>query len=237
MIDIHTHILPGIDDGSASVEESLGMLKMLKEQGVDAVAATPHFYSDRIDTAHFLSARSAAFEKLLTAAGSAAERPKLTFGAEVLFYTELYALDGLESLCLDGTNYILVEMPFEKWSDYTYLALEKISTERGLIPIAAHIERYTDIQKDRDMVDRLIDAGAKIQINASFINEFATRGRALRLLKRNAVSFIGSDSHNLKSRKPNFGPAVKTVQKRLGRDGLGRIDYEEQQLLETLRLY
>lgn len=237
MIDIHTHILPRTDDGSDSTEESLLMLEMLKKQGVDAVAATPHFYSDRIDLKSFTDMRNRAFEGLLEAVGKIQDRPKLTFGAEVLFYTELYALDGLEKLCFDGTNYILIEMPFERWSDYTYGALEKISTERGLIPIIAHVERYTDLQRDREMVDRLIGAGAKIQINAGFVNAYTTRGRALRLLKRGAVSFMGSDCHNMKSRKPNIGTAYGTILKRLGREGVDRIEYEESVLSEALRLY
>ncbi len=224
MIDIHTHILPGIDDGSDSVEESADMLGMLREQGVDTVVATPHFYIDRIDAASFLTERDAAAAKLYHGLGNVEKRPRIALGAEVEFYNELYSLDVLEQLCISGTKYILVEMPFDRWTDYTYQALGKLSFSRGITPIIAHIERYIDMQKN-DVIDRLIEVDALIQINSGFVTAKNTRRKALSMIKKGMVCYLGSDCHNTSSRRPDIGEAYSIIQDKLGYKGMDTLEY------------
>lgn len=236
MLDIHTHILPGIDDGSRSVEESIAMLGKLAEQGVDTVIATPHFYIDRMNTAGFLEQRAKATEFLLEGLRQVEKRPHIAIGAEVEFYNELYSLDILDKLCLGETKYILVEMPFARWSDYTYQALSRLFFDRNVIPVIAHIERYIDLQKD-DVVDRLIEANALIQVNGSFVISKSTRRRALNMIKNGMVCYIGSDCHNLTSRPPNIKDAYEIIRKKLGGEELDTFEYWEERLLENIKTY
>lgn len=224
MIDIHTHILPGIDDGSNCIEESISMLGMLMEQGVGTVVATPHFYIDGMNVESFMNERNKAAERLYNGLKNVDKRPRIALGAEVEFYNELYSLDILEDLCISGTKYVLVEMPFVRWNDYTYQALGKLSFSRGITPIIAHIERYMDMQKN-DVIDRLIEVDALIQINSGFVTGKGTRRKALSMIKKGMVCYIGSDCHNTTSRKPDIGEAYSIIYNKLGSKGIDTLEY------------
>ena len=115
MIDFHSHFLPRMDDGSRSVEESLEMLRVSLDQGVDVMAATPHFYAFREDPDSFLERRAAAFARLPL---EDAPHPKLLLGAEVYYFDGMSNSESLRRLTLEGTRYILIEMPFSRWSDH-----------------------------------------------------------------------------------------------------------------------
>ena len=114
MIDLHSHILPRMDDGSRSTEESLQMLTALAAQGVTDVAATPHFYASENGPDRFLARRARSWQQLrphLTAS-----LPRVHLGAEVLFFEGIAAFDGLPRLCISGTDVLLLEMPFRPWN-------------------------------------------------------------------------------------------------------------------------
>lgn len=112
MIDFHTHILPGIDDGSRSADESIQMLRAMPE--VTHVVATPHFYAWENTPERFLRRRTAAWEQLRERLDDTA--PDIRLGAEVCYFEGICRSDELHSLCIEGTNVLLLEMPFEKWS-------------------------------------------------------------------------------------------------------------------------
>ena len=116
MIDFHSHILPGIDDGSENVETSLQMIAALKEQGVDTICATSHFYATERTPQRFLFRREEAFEALK--ASLPADAPKILLGAEVLYFPGIAHMEELPELCLEGTNLLLLEMPFERCYGY-----------------------------------------------------------------------------------------------------------------------
>ena len=117
MIDFHSHILPGIDDGSKDVAESLAMLSALKEQGVDTVVATPHFYANHHSVEEFLRRRQKAMDRLSAELSEGA--PTIVLGAEVRYYEGISHLQNLESLCIGDSKLLLLEMPFYKWTEYT----------------------------------------------------------------------------------------------------------------------
>ena len=114
MIDLHSHILPQMDDGSRSVDESLQMLAALAAQGVTDVAATPHFYASENSPERFLARRRHAWQRL--APHLTASLPAVHLGAEVLFFEGIAGYDKLTQLCLTGTDALLLEMPFRPWS-------------------------------------------------------------------------------------------------------------------------
>ena len=237
MIDIHTHLLPELDDGSRSVDETLQMLKVMWEQGVDTVVATPHFYIDRQSPAEFISERDAAVEKLKSRLSECENRPRIAVGAEVQFYPEIPDMEGIERLCLGGSRYLLVEMPFSQWSGYTYRSLSRLSSERRIVPVIAHIERYFDSKNDADKILRLKEAGALIQTNSSFIIERATRRKALNLLKKEEISFLGSDCHNLTTRPPDIGNGIEIAFGKLGGRMFEELEYWEEKLKEEMVVF
>ncbi len=237
MIDIHTHILPELDDGSRNVDESIVMLGMLSDQGVDTVVATPHFYIDRTNPGDFLQARQESFEKLKKGIDGLSKRPRIALGAEVQFYNEITSLDGIEQFCLGESNYILVEMPFAPWNGYVYQTLNNLSASRRITPVIAHLERYLDFMNEKETVLRLKEAGVLIQINSSFLTDRIGKRKALNLVKKGEVSFLGSDCHNTTTRPPDIKNGVDVIRKKLGDNGFGYIAYREEKLMQKLVTY
>ncbi|MBE7011742.1 MAG: hypothetical protein E7415_03605 [Ruminococcaceae bacterium] len=232
MVDFHTHILPGIDDGSPDVKTSVEMLQSLYSQGIDKVVLTPHFYLAKDSSKNFFHKREKALNELLKEVGNMDNIPKLILGAEVLLYPEISGLADLERFCIEGTNYLLVEMPFFKWSNNNYETLEKIR-RGGIIPIIAHIERYFKTQKDKNMIYRLLDIGCMLQANASFFNSVLTRRKALKLLRGEMIHFIGSDCHDLKKRSPNIGNAYKIIEEKHGQYSIDNLEYVSGMVLQN----
>ena len=109
MIDFHSHILPGMDDGSKNIEESLALLRMLAEQGVKKVVATPHFYANDESVEKFLARRQQSYESLRAALP--AGMPEILLGAEVRYYQGISRLKELKELCVQGSNLLLLERP------------------------------------------------------------------------------------------------------------------------------
>lgn len=230
MIDFHSHILPGMDDGSRSVEESLAMLRELGRQGVDLVALTPHFYARDNDPERFLQRREAAWQRLQPALTG--DLPQTLLGAEVYYFRDISHMEGLEKLCLAHSNVLLLEMPFQTWTEGEIREAEELCRCGRFTVMLAHIERYWKDQKP-SVWQRLREAGAVFQCNASFFRPGLHQGAAIRLLRRGFVQVAGTDCHNMDSRKPNMDVAAAALEKRLGRQEascfLGRAyDYWEE---------
>lgn len=220
MNDLHTHILPGLDDGADTVETSLAMLREEYAQGVDTVALTPHFYRDREHLSDFLQRRKEGFYKLLAAIAALSEEersvlPRLILGAEVAWVPNLAQLPGLEQLCYQDTKYLLLELPFGTWDDMLFRQIYDLMNCRGVTPVIAHIDRYWGIQEKKQL-ETIFSLGVPVQLSAEPLLHFTTRGRALRLIKEGKVQMLISDAHNLTDRAPNMGKASDILRKRLG---------------------
>lgn len=230
MIDFHSHILPGMDDGSKSAEESVAMLNALSEQGITRVAATPHFYANDESVSEFLGRRQESLERL---SGSLSpQMPQIMLGAEVRYYEGLSRHENIRDLCLQGTKLLLIEMPECRWSEFAIRELTDIACGGRIIPVLAHIERCIFLQK-KEVLFRLLHNGVLMQINAEFLNGFLSRGKAVKLLKNNQVHFIGSDSHNMQSRPPDIGKAYQTVFNKLGGDFAEAFNNFTDEFIET----
>lgn len=230
MTDFHSHILPGIDDGSANVKESLQMLTFMYEQGVRHVVATPHFYANHDHPERFLERRRES-EKALRKAIPHTKVPKLHIGAEVHYFDGMSDCDSLEKLTIDGSNYLLVEMPHTSWSERHYRELLGIYQKCGITPVIAHIDRYISPFHTYGIPDLLAELPVMVQANASFFAGGLNRKLALRLLRRGQIHLLGSDCHNMTDRKPNLHEATQTIQKRLGKHALERIAQYENEVL------
>ena len=213
MIDIHTHILPGMDDGSVSLEESLAMAKESARQGVRLLAATPYFYATQEDPNSFLRRR----EKSLALLESAWQDsfPTLLVGAEVRYFDGISRVEKIAHLTLDHTRILLLEMPFTSWSRRMVEEVLELQRSRGLQVLLAHVERYLKDQ-DGQVWETFRQNGVWMQCNANFFLRWQTKRKAQALFKKGEIQMLGSDTHNMTTRPPNLAMARDTLVKSLG---------------------
>lgn len=216
VIDFHTHILPKVDDGSKSVQESLAMLKLEAEQGIGHVVATPHFYPSYDSPEAFLAKRSRAEAQLREALEKHPDLPKLSIGAEVHYFSGISESDILQELTIGKNRCILIEMPQSVWTEGMYRELENIYLRQGLTPVIAHLDRYIRPFRTHKIPERLQELPVLVQANASFFLDRSTYRMAMRLLRENKIQLLGSDTHNLTNRAPNLGQAVARIEAALG---------------------
>ena len=138
----------------------------------------------------------------------------MILGAEVAWMPDMIQWSELESLCYQGTNIILIELPMRPWMDSIFRELNSLESRRGVMPMIAHIDRYFYCQKKKD-IDRLLEMGYPVQVSAEALFQFHTRKKALDLLESYDGLLI-SDCHNLSDRRPNIERAVKVAEKKLG---------------------
>lgn len=231
--DFHSHVLPGIDDGSASLEESIAMLRMASEQGIRHVIATPHFYPRHDSPERFLARRDRAEAMLREEMEKYDDLPKLSVGAEVYFFHGISESDEIQALTIDKTGCILLEMQGSPWTDSMYHEMEEIRAKQGLMPLIAHVDRYIGPMRTYGIPDRLAQLPVMVQANASFFLRTATRGMAMRLLRNKQIHLLGSDCHNLTDRKPNLGFAVSAIEKKLGSDTISWVENNETYVLKS----
>lgn len=223
IVDFHSHILPGVDDGSADVEESLSMLRMEAEQGIRSIVATPHFYARHDTPERFLRRRAAAYEVLHDKLNIFPESPQIYLGAEVYYFPGMSDSDVLSELTIAHTGHILLEMPYAPWTESVYREIEGIYVKRGIVPIIAHVDRYISPFWTHGIPKRLAELPVLVQANAEFFLERGTSKMAMRMLKTDQIHLLGSDCHNVSSRVPNMASAIRLIQKQLGNDPIRRI--------------
>ena len=231
MIDFHSHILPGIDDGSAGVQQSLRMLKALREQKVAIVCATSHFYATERSPESYLRRRDYAYEKLCEALPE--DAPVIFRGAEVLYYPGISHMKQLHELCLEGTNLLLLEMPFTAWSRHMVQEVRDLAHSGEFTILLAHIERYY-FQQPVSTWDAFLEDGIYMQSNADFFLPFRTRRKAIRLLREGRIHVLGTDCHNDTSRAPRMAEARDMIRRKLGEQTLADIDHTGNHLLREL---
>lgn len=220
MTDLHTHILPGIDDGARDVQMSISMLRMEREQGVDTVVLTPHFYSDRETVDQFLTRRSASFAQLQSALEQlpAQEReslPRLVLGAEVAWRSDVVECERLRELCIGQTDNLLLELPFTPWSEWLFDQIYDLMGCAGVTPVIAHLDRYLGIQRPK-YIEEVLELSVPIQISAEILFHPFARGKALKMLRRNQAHLLVTDCHDTNDRAPNLQKGMEIVRRKLG---------------------
>ena len=142
------------------------------------------------------------------------KRPGFALGAEVSFFYGLDTYQNLDELCIEGTKFILLEMPFERWNSRIYEVLHRLKKNRDITPIIAHIERYTAYNSKREMFKHFIETGAFVQANTDFFNSYITRISAFNMFKNGFIQYIGTDCHNLTNRKPDYDVFLNLLKKK-----------------------
>ncbi len=208
-VDIHTHILPGIDDGARDVEESMQMLKMLRGDRVTDVVLTPHFYFHEQSIEMFLEQRNAAYQRLCS---RVSRGMKFHLGAEVEFPNISIDYGMFHRLAINDGRYILLELPYKGGLEKDVLPrVEKFIDQTGMQPIIAHVERYQGIADKPGLAADLIDMGCLLQVNATSVME-SRRGTLVdALLRHGQVHLLGTDCHNTTFRKPALRPALVRI--------------------------
>ena len=196
MIDIHSHIIPNVDDGARSVEETFNILKEAQEAGFTDVILTSHFLLNYYET----NAQELIFwkEKLQEVLKKQGTKINLHSGMEIYITNQMEELlENKKILTLANSRYMLIELPLAtnvKYFDYVVYYLEA----KGIKPIIAHPERYKCVQKDPDIVEEYIEKGCLIQCNyGSIVNLYGREAEKTikTILKKNQVHFLGSDVH------------------------------------------
>ncbi len=190
LIDFHAHILPRADHGSTGIEESRKQMRLIEPYGVDTIVATPHFYPERHGIDDFLARADQA-----AAALSAEQIPfvrRLCLGAEVLYCDRIDQMEGLERLCIRGTDILLLELSLSRWNATVYETVEHLLSRYTVV--LAHIDRY--LRDQADGIASLLELGALAQVNADALFSFGDRRRLAPFLESESVVALGSDLHN-----------------------------------------
>lgn len=233
-IDFHSHILPGIDDGSRSIEESVALLDMMAEDNVDIVCATPHFYMHKTSIDSFIERRNNAYESLKPHLKP--EHPKILLGAEVLYNHALVKCDDVSKLCLEGTDYLLLEMPYDKISKDIINDTEELAGSTHLKIMIAHIERYLAFTSFDDLAS-LMSLDVIGQINAVSLTSFSTRKLCKKLIQNSFVYILGTDYHRPQSGHALLGKAEEVLRKKFDERMILRIAHNGEKILENRGIY
>ena len=231
MIDFHSHILPDMDDGSKSVDESIQMLRLSFKMSVDTIVSTSHYYANRDTIDSFLSRRDSKRQVLQDGLEGTIDVPKIVMGAEVAFFSGMSREKEITSLCIENTKYMLLEMPFFEWSSLTIAEVKNLISNRGITPIIAHIERYLPYQHKNGKIDALLSLGVVLQTNSEALYEGVNKRKMLSMIDTNIVHILGSDCHNTTDRPPNLDQAFRIIEKKLGRSALNSIDVNGRKIL------
>ena len=222
VIDIHTHVLPRMDDGSKNTEMSVRMLQILRSMQVTTVVATPHYYGHRESVDSFLERREGSWQRLKEHVADGL--PEIRLGAEVAFGSRLLEEPKLDSLCISGTRTLLLEMPFSQWSEMELNVVSSLCLDRNYQVILAHLERFVDLQEKSDIMNRILQLPLYIQINAEAILPRFKRKQWVDMFRNGQAHLLGSDCYNLTSRAPNLKLARDILSRKIGEDCLRQID-------------
>jgi protein-tyrosine phosphatase len=215
--DIHCHILPGLDDGSQSLDETMEMLRIAQAEGIRRMIVTPHYKEGRrCAYPDAIVERMYEIQDILDREGM----DIVLFPGNEIYYTSDLE-EKIESgriLSMNGTDHMLIE--FSPFEEYVYIrnAMDDVRS-LGYTPILAHVERYECMLKDAKRVEELNSMGCMIQVNASSVtgdNGFKVKQFVHKLLKQSLVDFIGTDAHNTGRRRPAMMKCAEVLYKKYG---------------------
>ena len=202
LYDMHTHILPGVDDGARNIDESLTLINRLSCAGITDICLTPHYYTHRESLTDFLKRRTTAFHEL---SSYVSDDVNLHLGAEVYVTKYLFSNeDDLKKVCYNGTSYMLTEFPYSShFEGESMVYINKLINNYGIKPVLAHVERYPYLLKHINVIEELIDMGMLIQTNACSFTEFSLKLKLTKLIKNGYIHLVGSDAHSLNRNTPD----------------------------------
>lgn len=219
MVDIHSHLIPNVDDGSKSVEETFMLIKEADRAGITDIILTPHYivnsYEQNANTLILLK------DKLQQILDKDKINVKLHIGMEVYITDNLIdLLKQNKLLTLANSKYLLMELPLNTHVQYEDIIIFKL-IENNIIPIIAHPERYKFIQENPDKVEELIESGCLMQSNiGSILGIYGNHAKQTfkYLLKKDLIHFLGTDTHRKDTIYPLLKKATKKIEKIIGKE-------------------
>ena len=228
LIDIHSHVLYGVDDGAKELEESAAMLRMMYDEGIREAILTPHYHRGHVKADSTVWRRH--FDELCEYVRNdkKAGAVKLHLGCELYYYPS--ATEWLEEglvLPLAGSRFVLLEFGYKADKRSILEGVQNIIRE-GYIPVLAHVERYEGLGADTENVRALAEAGAYIQVNSESVGFglWGAKAFVTRLLKEGLVHFVATDAHDTKTRAPKLAKAAEHIKKHYGSKYCRQIFYE-----------
>lgn len=212
-VDIHSHVLPGVDDGASDLDVTRRLLSSVIENGVTHLALTPHFYPYNQSLDRFLQNRNEAYEKLLSL--PEAKKISFTLGAEVYLSSTLFNADDLSALCYEGTELMLVEPEYTRsFSKEMQIRLRRLITDYGITPVIAHIDRYPFFMSDEKLLDELKQEGCMFQANLSSFSSYFRRKKLINFYRKGYLDFLGEDIHDKTLLKEEREKILKKITKK-----------------------
>ncbi len=232
MIDLHSHILPEIDDGSKDMEMSLSMARLYVENGFERVVATCHYFGEgKGPQIEDLEMAKSDLEDMLDREGIDL---KIELGNELYLSPDIMEnIQSGKALSLAGSRYILIELPANEVPDYTEDILYEMQI-KGYIPIIAHPERNSEIVRNPNILYTLVEKGSMAQLNLHSMTGMYGKdvmNTAAALLKYNLIHFVGTDSHSDRRRSPIVKNSLKLLETKVGKERYFRIVYQNPELL------
>lgn len=234
MIDVHSHILWGVDHGAKSEEMTIAMLKKAIESGTTAIIATPHYYRGYFDSTYdevkirVQEARALAKKNNIDI--------EIYCGQEVYYKREIinYYLDGSIGT-INGGKYMLIELPYDDFSVEEVKDSLYELTVRGIVPIIAHPERYKTFAKRSSLINEFIEEGYLFQLNAgAMTGRFGVDAKRLaeKYVKNEIYSFVGSDAHEDKNRTTDMRSGLEQINK-INSQYLSKLEENAEKLLKN----
>jgi protein-tyrosine phosphatase len=217
MIDLHTHILPGIDDGSPDSGISVEMMEMMIAQNVDTVVATPHYYCLDCSPAEHAEKAKGAYRRFLEAwqetHGEDARLPEMRFGAEIYLVNSLENVSDPELLKISGSDLMLFELPFSGFHGWMPRLVDLVAGKAGGRPVFAHIDRYLGMLRSGDLEELEEVPRAAFQFNSDAFKNRKALKYMYSLIKRGKTVFWASDCHGARHRAPDLGETLPELKK------------------------
>ena len=225
-LDMHCHILPGVDDGSRSMDMSMAMLDYAYEEGVRAIILTPHYHGGYVETERAVIDET--FEELKKYSMKQHPDMKLFIGNEIYYYPSVpeWIEEGRVHTLADS-DYVLLEFSTTVEKRELLEAVQNLCSH-GYYPVLAHVERYDCLIRDPSYVGDLIDNGAYIQVNSKTIageGGMKIRHFVKKLLKEEWIHFIGTDAHSMGGRKPEMADCADHIIRKCSEEYAAEILY------------
>lgn len=221
LFDIHSHILFGVDDGPKTIEESISLIKKMQNEGITKILATPHFYPQDTDLADYLKIINNNF-KTLKNVTQKNNLPEIYLGCELLYFSGLGQSTSLHNLCLNNTNYLLLELTDNCINNRLFSDIKALIKQSGIVPVIAHIERYCKAKNFKKLLQFVSQNNIPIQVNAASFSIFCFRRAIKKIIKNNIPILLGTDSHSVDMRPPKLQEALQIIEKKYG------IEFKEQ---------
>ncbi len=229
-IDLHSHILPTMDDGSRSIEESIAILDKMAADGTEVLVSTSHYYFFEESPEDFVKRRQRHYEELLPYLKP--HHPKILLGAEVLYSPALIDRDLIDLLKIQGTDYILLEMPYADLTDKILGGVSEICDLPDVNVVVAHPERYlnyTSAERLEILMTRLNVLG---QMNCSSL-VFGNKRTALKLIKKGYIHVLGTDYHRLDRKHALLSEAEPILAKKISPHMFGQFMHNALHIIEN----